>query len=849
MRKRKLNARMDGPEPPLGEHRRHVSTEQLISKFKSMCHSQPETTSGYLVASITDVLSQFSLPEVPEEEIYDVLGDVLSVCKAPQHSSVEMTVNEGTATPVTANTSIRSRRKKDSPSLGKKSQPRSTTMKQRYSPKIDSKHPGNKNTVSVAKLEDPSLNHKVGSKTDCVQHTCTTEHSNKEEALPASPFSLLRVPFVELERLTSEEVASFCQRRPSPQSPTSKISQQSGGGSVGLSPAGKKIRSQTSRADKSNCVQEEELPDSDETHFDDSALASKTVQHSGSASPSRVSKGTCNRSPRAANKERAAGCPDSNEAHSEKSALGNQPRKEVIQEPNISPLSSLLAPSTLLAAPARSECLTHEDTAAHCPRRRHSQSSPVSRASEQTRDNASQSRVNREAYQSTPEKLSGDANRVQEGGYSKVFERDRNRKKGVRDLFEDDIMESPSLLMSPPPNPSRRSDSVSSKAHSPVPERKKRTLLTSDEFVDLPATSSQPEPELEELTQTPASGQDGVRWRSARVPQDLEPKPTTSQGSARGSAETTRTYVSPTRTGPAPVKKSRVRFTALQEEALVYGVMKYGHGSWKFISVEGWFDGRRTAELSDKYRNLEKYGHLPEVRKRVKAMLAAGVNPLKKLRAWNLSRDNPRRVCDHSKQPNVKPQQRLQGLPANTSDGQKDSANGLGTFIDSKEKQEADSEVASSSDDCAVPNKAGSRQVKPTREAAASSEVTDSSTAAPSTSSGTSAHVVHNSDSDDSSSEEHVMKTKGKRKRVPFTVLEEEALVSGYLKYGKGNWARILREGGFVGRTSIQLSDKFRNLVQYRRLSAVTNIVNAKIDRGEDPLLEMRKRLAAHWKR
>lgn len=836
MRKRKLSAHMDGPEPSLGEHRRHVSTEQLIAKFKSMCHSQPETTSGYLVASITNVLSEFSLPEVPEEEIYDVLGDVLSACKSPQHSSVEVTVNEGTATPATANTSIRSRSKKGSPPLAKKLQPRSTTTKQRYSLKIDSKHPDNKNTVSVAKLEDPSLNHKVGSK---------TEDSNKEEALPASPFPPSRVPFVELERLTREEIASLCRRRPSPQSPASKVSQQSGGGSVGLSPAGKKIRSQTSHGDTSNCVQEEEFQDSDETYFDDSGLASKAVQHSGRASPSRVSKATCNQSPRAANKERAAGCPNSNEVQGEKSALGNQPRKEVIQEPNISPLSSLLAPSTLLDTPARSERRTREDTVAHCPKRRHSQSSPVSRASQQTRDNASKSPVNKEAYQRTPEKLSGDANRVGEGGYARVLERDRNRKKGVRDLFEDGIMKSPSLLMSPPPNPSQRPNSVSNKAH---PPRKQRTLLASDKFVDLPATSSQPEPELEELTQTPASGQDGVRWRSARVPQDLEPKPTTSQSSARGSAVTTRTYVSPTRTRPAPVKKSRVRFTTLQEEALVYGVMKYGHGSWKFISDEGWFDGRRTTELSDKYRNLEKYGHLPEVRKRVKSMLAAGVNPLKKLRAWNLSRDNPRRVCDHSEQPSVKPQQRLQGLPANTSEGQKDSANELGTFIDSEEEHEADSEVASSLDDCAVPKKAGSRQAKPTQEAAAPSEATDSSTAAPSTSSGTSAHVVHNSDSDDSSSEEHAMKTKVKRKRVPFTLLEEEALVSGYLKYGRGNWARILREGGF-NRTSIQLSDKFRNLVQYRRLSAITNIVNAKIDRGEDPLLELRKHLAKHWER
>ncbi|KAH8036215.1 hypothetical protein HPB51_020450 [Rhipicephalus microplus] len=76
-----------------------------------------------------------------------------------------------------------------------------------------------------------------------------------------------------------------------------------------------------------------------------------------------------------------------------------------------------------------------------------------------------------------------------------------------------------------------------------------------------------------------------------------------------------------------------MRFTTLQEEALVYGGMKYGRGSWKEISEDGWFDGRRTTDLSDKYRNLEKYGHLPKIKRRVMDMLSAGVNPLKKLRA------------------------------------------------------------------------------------------------------------------------------------------------------------------------------------------------------------------------
>lgn len=841
MRKRKLKARTDSAETPPEEHHRRVSTEQLISKFKSMCQSQPETTSRHLVASTTDVLSQYGLPEVPQEEIYDVLGDVLSVCKSPQHSSVERTVKEGTATPVTTKRNLRSRRN-DSSSPGKKLQPKSTTMKQRSSTKVGSQHPDNTSAISGPEFEDASVKHKVGTKTECVQHAIVTEDLTlKEKAPTVSPFRPLRGLIVEVERLTSEEIESLCRRRPSPQSPVSKVSQHSGG-SESVSPAGKKIRNLRSHATdsaNSQCtrkrlaagsspVKEEELPDSDETHFDDSALVRKTVQqHSGNASSSRERKGTCDQPPHAAEPADQQHGHNKHADGSESSGLSNQHHKK----DDISPLSFLLAPSTLPAPSARSECPTREDSAARCPERRHLESSPVSGASWNAQGNANRLPIKKEAC------LSGDASHML----------DRHRKKGVQELFDKDVTASPSLLASPAQSPSKRLNSVSSKAPSPTPAPKHRVLLQSDEFVKISDTSSQSEPKPEEGMQTSASGQDRVHWQSAQARQGFEAKPTTSRSEAQGSLNTTRIYLSPTRTRPAPVKKSRVRFTALQEEALVYGVMKYGYGSWKCISDEGWFDGRRTAELSDKYRNLEKYGHLPEVRKRVKAMLAEGVNPLKKLRAWNLSMDNPRRVCDRSKQPDVKPEQRRQGLLPNTSAGEKDPTDELGTFADSEKGQGADHEVVPSLDDRAAPKKTPPIPVSPPRQAAASSKVDDGSTGAPSTSS--ESFVVNDSNSDDSSSEERAKKTKGKSKRVPFTLLEEEALVSGYLKYGKGNWARILREGGFVGRTSIQLSDKFRNLVQYRRLSAITDVVNAKIARGDDPLLEMRKLVAAHWRR
>lgn len=282
-------------------------------------------------------------------------------------------------------------------------------------------------------------------------------------------------------------------------------------------------------------------------------------------------------------------------------------------------------------------------------------------------------------------------------------------------------------------------------------------------------------------------------------------------------------------------KRRRMRFTALQEEALVYGVMKYGRGSWKEINEDGWFNGRRTTELSDKYRNLEKYGHLPKVKRRVRDMLSAGVNPLKELRA-------------------VYDRQRLQRATSSTADtlphGKQSPASQpkeSGGALPARCPPDGDSTTTLSDDDASA--EALQKQAEPRGPVLL--KTVCSSPCGPSTSQAhPSAQSQYSSGSETDVLQEIVpSKFKEKRRRVPFTPLEEEALVAGVLKFGKGNWLRILMEGGFLGRTSTQLSDKYRNLKLYRQLDAIERTVKSKRDRGEDPLEELRRLSAAHWKR
>lgn len=284
-----------------------------------------------------------------------------------------------------------------------------------------------------------------------------------------------------------------------------------------------------------------------------------------------------------------------------------------------------------------------------------------------------------------------------------------------------------------------------------------------------------------------------------------------------------------------PRKRRRVQFTALQEEALVYGVMKYGRGSWKEISSDGWFDGRRTTELSDKYRNLERYGHIANIKKKVKDKLSTGVDPLKELRTkYEQQRlqhtvSLVRRQSSYSKQSNMDQPRELQRTSPSLED------------------PEGDGVAQSSDDDISVKSL---QKPSEATEATTMTEAICSCTSKPFTLQAHSPALNRWS----SESEEDALlasgpgKIKNKKRRKPFTQLEEQALVAGVLKYGTGNWARILKEGGFLGRTNLQLSDKYRNLKQYRYLQAVENAVNIKRARGEDPLEELRNLSALHWR-
>jgi hypothetical protein len=57
------------------------------------------------------------------------------------------------------------------------------------------------------------------------------------------------------------------------------------------------------------------------------------------------------------------------------------------------------------------------------------------------------------------------------------------------------------------------------------------------------------------------------------------------------------------------------------------------------------------------------------------------------------------------------------------------------------------------------------------------------------------------------------------RKRRRWTVEEEEALMEGVMRYGSGNWKKILASAGesLAGRTAVDLKDKWRNMDKQTR--------------------------------
>lgn len=385
--------------------------------------------------------------------------------------------------------------------------------------------------------------------------------------------------------------------------------------------------------------------------------------------------------------------------------------------------------------------------------------------------------------------------------------------------------------------------------------RKKRLCDTTANFFDESEAAERPASEpVSGAVVSPGTVWQDVQPRSShRQSSSPAGQATTSRVDAQGISEIPRMCVKPPSRPDAslPVKRPRVRFTALEEEAIVYGVMKFGRGSWKEIRDEGLFNGRRPTELSDKYRNLEKYNRLPGVKQRVKAKLAARVNPLKELRA--ISKQKQRR--DSLEQRTKRSEADVVSLPSDDDDGfaaptkviEEEPSKPREATNPSSRLKSASKLVSSDDGDLA-----SSKQQTGSKELTGTEGASSSRAAVPS------AFVElpspdekWSSDSEPDASENVPARPepKEKNRRVPFTPLETEALVAGFMKYGKGNWARILTEGGFIGRTSIHLSDKIRNLRQYRHLPVIMETVKTKIARGEDPLRELRKVSISHWKR
>lgn len=68
------------------------------------------------------------------------------------------------------------------------------------------------------------------------------------------------------------------------------------------------------------------------------------------------------------------------------------------------------------------------------------------------------------------------------------------------------------------------------------------------------------------------------------------------------------------------------------------------------------------------------------------------------------------------------------------------------------------------------------------------------------------------------------------RKRIPWTLEEEEFLVAGIQKYGVGHWKFILTDGGIQNRTPRDLYDKWKNIKKYGQLEVIKARLKKKID-------------------
>ncbi|XP_064456630.1 uncharacterized protein LOC135367345 [Ornithodoros turicata] len=84
-----------------------------------------------------------------------------------------------------------------------------------------------------------------------------------------------------------------------------------------------------------------------------------------------------------------------------------------------------------------------------------------------------------------------------------------------------------------------------------------------------------------------------------------------------------------------------------------------------------------------------------------------------------------------------------------------------------------------------------------------------------------------------------------RRKPVPFSQLEEEAIFFGFSKYWQDSmtWKKIHVKGGFVGRTTSDLRDKYRNL---QRNSFAYNSVKKRVSKKREQKINPLKELQKH---
>ncbi|XP_064464446.1 uncharacterized protein LOC135396715 [Ornithodoros turicata] len=325
-------------------------------------------------------------------------------------------------------------------------------------------------------------------------------------------------------------------------------------------------------------------------------------------------------------------------------------------------------------------------------------------------------------------------------------------------------------------------------------------------------------------------------------------------------------------------RRKPIAFSGLEEEAIFYGVAKYAGDNmiWKKIHMEGGFVGRKTTDLRDKFRNLESNPEAYKfVKSRVKEKREQKINPLKELREYNKNKKQSLTERDTLLRYAPLFPRRLENCAFASSKTQDDEtvSSDEGVTLVARVRESEEQKGAVPLRGTQTPNSVKSgrgqkarrspwyskRTKKPTEISAKCPAV---STTKKGTSSTSGRATVTEADVDDrdkdsviqdssiegsppSAAQGTSVATRGTGKRKFYCDAEVEALVYGVVKYGRGHWALIKRLGGFHDRSSIDLSDKYRNLERSaKNLSKLKDKVREKERKGKNPL-EMWKNRSA----